>query len=430
MNSRNPQSVCIVTPSYLSSTPRVVKEADALWAAGFGVHVVFSQGNLEALRQHDASLLSEKLWTWSTVGWSSARKQERWLYKKSKLRFHLSARLPLLWKTGRFIGHGESRVYKELCELAATSPAQIYIGHYPAGLAAAAYAAEQNSALLGYDAEDLHSAEGTTPQGRKHATRAGIIERRYLSRCVHISTVSELVASELRNRYGIQKPLVLHNVFPLAELQKLDGEIKDRVDKSVPSLYWYSQTLGKGRGIEDVIKATGLLRHRFELHLRGAASDSTKAYFRRLSKTCGVENAVFFHDLVSPDELLSRTCEHDVGLSVDQPITRSRDLAIPNKLFFYLLAGLAVVATSITGQQSVMDECSDVGFVYKPGDYEGLADGLNRLLSDHAALLACKQAARKAAETRWNWETESRKLVKSILIAFQESSQQTDAVLS
>lgn len=46
--------VCIVTPGYISSTPRVVKEAEALSQAGYRVRVVFSQGDLERARQHDS----------------------------------------------------------------------------------------------------------------------------------------------------------------------------------------------------------------------------------------------------------------------------------------------------------------------------------------------------------------------------------------
>jgi len=46
-NEQKPNfDVVIVTPTYLSSNPRVVKEADALANAGLRVCVVFSQGQL------------------------------------------------------------------------------------------------------------------------------------------------------------------------------------------------------------------------------------------------------------------------------------------------------------------------------------------------------------------------------------------------
>ena len=49
--------ICIVTPGYISSTPRVVREADALSAAGYDVRVVFTQGHLENVRGFDEALM-------------------------------------------------------------------------------------------------------------------------------------------------------------------------------------------------------------------------------------------------------------------------------------------------------------------------------------------------------------------------------------
>jgi len=90
MAQDNPKKICIVTPEYIYANPRTVKEADALWGAGFDVRVVFSQGNLEKIREFDAQLLKEKPWRWDAVGWSSFRKDEVPLYIKSKVRYHLA----------------------------------------------------------------------------------------------------------------------------------------------------------------------------------------------------------------------------------------------------------------------------------------------------------------------------------------------------
>jgi hypothetical protein len=43
MNEPQRNSICIVTPDYVSASSRTIKEADALSQAGFQVKVVFSQ---------------------------------------------------------------------------------------------------------------------------------------------------------------------------------------------------------------------------------------------------------------------------------------------------------------------------------------------------------------------------------------------------
>jgi len=136
-DKRNRKKICIVTPEYLYANPRTLKEADALWGAGFDVRVVFSQGNLEGTRGFDSELLREKPWRWAAIGWSPFRKNEHFLYIKSKMRYHLCRRLPsILYSIKGLAECGEARVFRELARLAVQEKADMYIGHYPGGLAA------------------------------------------------------------------------------------------------------------------------------------------------------------------------------------------------------------------------------------------------------------------------------------------------------
>ena len=410
-----PKKICIITPAYISSSPRVVKEADALRQAGFDVRVVFSQGSLASIRDFDKILLKEKTWRWSSVGWSSSRRDEAALYWKSKFRYHVARGLPsLFWQFGKLAESAEGRIYKELAELAVLEKADLYIGHYTTGLAAAGYAAYRFGTKFAYDAEDLHAGE--TPDnknGTKQKKRIGLIESRYVSRCAYVSAVSTLVADELVKRYNISSPITVHNVFSWGERAKIDGQIKDRKGNAI-SLYWYSQVIGEDRGIQDVIRAAGLLKGSAQIHLRGYLSQEIKNKFLALAQETRVEKNLYFHPPVPPAELLSRAAEHDIGLALEQPNSLNHQLTVSNKLFIYLLAGLAVAATNVPGQGYVMGISADAGFLYKPGDFHSLADGLNKLIVEPARLKFCKEAALKAARDKWNWENESDNLVKKI----------------
>ena len=404
MEGNNKKTICIVTPGYISSNPRVVKEADALWEAGFKVRVVFSQGNLEGARQFDEILLKEKPWQRSAVRWSPFRRREKLLYYKSKFRYHVVRRLPsFVWSFGRLAEYGEGRIYKEIAKLAVSEKADLYIGHYPVGLAAAAHAAFHCRTKLGYDVEDLHTEESLPVKQKERIKK---IESRYLPHCSHVSAVSESIADEMVQRYNINRPIVIHNVFPLSERNNIDNQIKDRKGPAL-SLYWYSQVIGEDRGIQDAIKASGILKGKVQIHFRGSVSQEVKNKFVALARGCGVEDNLYFHPPVSPTELLSRAVEHDVGLALDQPVSKSRLLTVANKLFFYFLAGLAVAATDIPGQRYIMSTCPEAGFLYPPGDFLSLADGLNMFLSEPKLLQSFKQAALQAAYEKWNWEKES-----------------------
>jgi len=311
--------------------------------------------------------------------------------------------------------HAAGRIYKELADLAASEESDIYIGHYPIGLAAAARAAKRWNAKLGYDIEDLYSDQFTAGQSDvKEIERIEAIETRYLSRCDHASAVSPFVANRYVEKYGVRPPITLLNVFPLTERESIDGKSRDRKDKSLPSLYWYSQTIGEDRGIEDAICALGLIGGKADLHLRGSVSSEVERRLITLAKERGVGDHIYFHAPVSPTELLSRTAEHDIGLALEQPVCENRILTITNKIFFYFLAGIAVAATDTKGQRSVMESSPGTGFLYSPGDCEALAAGLLKLVEDRSLLQRTKQAALSMARERWNWESESKKLVESV----------------
>jgi len=416
MNKRtenHKKKICIITPGYAASSPRVIKEADALCGAGFGVKVIFSQGNSEEIRGFDNALLKEKPWEWNSLGWSSLRKSEKGLYLKTGIRHMLYRNLPSPFSSFlKLAVYGEGRLYKELFQLAIKEKTDMYIGHYPTGLAVAYYAAKCTGAKLGYDAEDLHTQE-SPPNSKRQMIRIKSIEKHFLPSCPHITTTSEHIAWEIAKQYNIARPIVIHNVFPWRERESIDGKIKDRKGSDY-SLYWYSQVIGKDRGIQDAIMAVGLLKEKVELHLRGHITNDAKKLLLFLAKKCNIEKRLYFHPQIEPKELLSRASEHDIGLALEQPINLSRQLSVTNKFFFYMLAGLAIAATNIPGQKHIMSSCPDAGFTYAPGDYRSLANNISELLSYPEKLKACKDAALLAAQKEWNWEIESQKLIKHI----------------
>lgn len=404
------EEICIVIPGYAASTPRAVKEADALHAAGYRVRLVSSRGNLKSVGDHDRVLLDSKPWEKSTVLWSPFNGQGEYLtYAYSKARFHVARALPL--RRAFWASCAEGRVYPELAATAKKRRSALYIGHYPAGLAAAASAAAAWGAKLGYDLEDLYVAEHS--QDLSKTARIQLIERSYLSRCSSVTAVSQAIAAEVSRLYHVPLPVTIHNVFPWADRNGLDGRILDRRGSKL-SLYWYSQVIGLDRGIQDAIGAAGLLKGRVQIHLRGELSLEVERSLRGLARRHGIEEDLYFHPPVSPAELLSRAAEHDIGLALETTGNRSRELTVSNKLFFYLLAGLMVAVSAVEGQGSVFKDFQGAGFPYPPGDSGALAAQLNLVAGDPERLRRCKDAALLAARERWNWETESLRLIEHV----------------
>jgi glycosyltransferase involved in cell wall biosynthesis len=258
--------------------------------------------------------------------------------------------------------------------------------------------------------EDWFSREHETPYPNR-VVRA--LEQQLLRRGPHTSCTSRAMSEALADEYGCGKPLVLYNSFRWHQREHLDGLRKDRATGQGVSIYWYSQTVGPGRGLEQLCEALPLLSRPVELHIRGAWSRGAKDWM--MSRLAPEHRArLFAHDPVSNRELLSRMAEHDIGFAGELSSNPSRDFTITNKMFQYLLTGLAVAASDTKGQKEVKVLAGEAVSLFKSGDAASLAAALNVWLENPGALARSKEAAVSAARDHFCWERCEQALVESV----------------
>ena len=98
-----------------------------------------------------------------------------------------------------------------------------------------------------------------------------------------------------------------------------------------------------------------------------------------------------------------------------QASNRSYELATPNKLFEALAAGVPVIASDFAGIRRIVVDDLDgpLGELCDPTDPASIGRAIVRLLSlSPEARAGLAERCRRAARERWNWETESAKLVQ------------------
>jgi glycosyltransferase involved in cell wall biosynthesis len=290
--------------------------------------------------------------------------------------------------------------------LASAQPADWVIAHTQTVLPAAGAAAKHWNARLGFDCEDLLAETSDTSC---EAIRT--IERRYLSECQYISVTSNCMAAHLVRAYAIACPVVLYNVFPVSLAQGLMPPLA-RPSHSPLRLHWVSQTLGVDRGLQDIFEASARLKEEVELHLRGHASEGQKATILKLAERCGVAGIVKLHPLIEHDEVIKSMGAYDVGLALERPNNRNYGRTITNKVFSYMLAGLAIAATDTPGQREILDQVPTAGFLYPAGNSTVLAEKLRNWINNPGLLLTAKQAAWDAARSKFCWDVEERKFLQ------------------
>ena len=402
---------CLVTTHHLCNNPRLVKEADALAAAGHGVRVIWLDARAD-LRARDEALTSSRHWRLQPIaaGRRGLRGWTGWI--KDGVRRKLARTLSDLGLGGRWLAEESlTRWPRAIDRAVRAAHADVVVAHTLGALPPASRAARTLGARLVFDAEDLHAGElPDAPAHSREQSRIALVERRYLPRCHRILASSDGIADALNEAYAVARPRVVLNTFPLPAARSSI----DRVGRAPVKLYWFSQVIGTDRGLQSALDALAILGDDFELYLRGEDRPGITSDIRAHAAATGVASRVHLLAVGPPDELPSLATEYDIGLALETGHSRNNALAVSNKLLTYLAAGLAIAATDTPGQRGVMRRAAGAGFLFEPGDAASLANGLRELTAEPGRLAEAKRASRRAAEDRFSWEIERHRLLDAL----------------
>ncbi len=377
----------------------MVKAADALAGAGYDVSVVATR--------HER---------WATAADVDARSRRTW--PVDVVDYRRGAGGTTYWRTGAehraaraavaaigverapmpLVARAFGRVHGPIMRAVSAIPADLIYGGTTGALAAIAEAARRSGTPYALDFEDFHSGETLGPGAPFIDALATRVERDAMKDAVFVTTSSESIADAYRERYDVATSVV-HNTFPLPE-QAPDFT---RADPGMLRLYWFSQTIGPRRGLDEAVAALGRSGVRAELVLRGRPHDGYLDVLR--GQAAHAPHLTIVHQPPgAPDAMVDLARGFDVGLALDHGVPRNRTLCMANKPFTYILAGMAVVMFDTAGQHDLGIDFGRGAVLVPPGDVDALAGVFARWAADPAALDCAKRTAWQAAVRRWHWE--------------------------
>ncbi len=384
--------ITILTNGHLARNPRVLKEATTLGNAGYEV-TVMGVSNHPPSVSLDESLVAGAPFRHQPINLLQGRRA--WL-RRAGVRL---ARDAARWGMTSIHTLGPANA---LLRAARCHPADLVIVHNEIAHWVGTKLLREGRKVAA-DFEDWHS-EDLLPADRI-GRPLGLLRRleQVLVRTAsYVTTTSEALASGLHDRYGGRRPEVITNSF---ELPHLGPAVPTR-----PRFVWFSQTVGRGRGLEEFLAAWARTTQDSDLTLLGEVSP---AYAQQLLAQLppAFRPRLQFHPLVPAAELPGFIAQHDIGLALEHASIANRDLTITNKILQYLGAGLAIVASDTAGQREVLGHAPDAGIIVALNDTDAFAASLEALLSDRSHLIQRRRAARQLAETHYCWEREGPRLV-------------------
>jgi glycosyltransferase involved in cell wall biosynthesis len=269
--------------------------------------------------------------------------------------------------------------------------------------------ARLTGARLVYDSHEL--ATSVPYRERLWAWFVGAIERLAVPRCAAVITVSDGIAERLRARYGLARmPTVVRNVSALSP----DGRPGLRESLGIAAdtpLVLHQGAPAPARGCEILIDAIARLPG-VHLAFLGDAEPGYATELRLFIAAHVTAQSADNSDLaarvtllpsVPLEDLLAHTAEADLGVTLLQDTCLNHRLALPNKLFEYIAAGVPVVAADLPETRRLV-ESHGVGWCVSPSDPSALAGALRVALHDPRDPQLHERLARAAEELCWSRE--------------------------
>lgn len=263
-------------------------------------------------------------------------------------------------------------------------------------LPAAALVTALRRARLVYDSHELYTTQEIDPP-RGYVAVAHRLERWLARRSFSVVTTGEPFAEELRRRFALRKDPIVWLNCP-SRWEGPDRRVSQERLRVV-----YQAAMGPGRPLQDVLDAA-MHAPSVDILIRVVGADRDALMHAVLAHQ--LEGRVSIADPVPPERMLDALAAHDVGVIINRPVTLTDELVVPNKLFEYMMAGLAVVAPDLPGVGRFVRE-HEIGLTFAPGSPEALGRRLEQLARDRPQLETMRRRARQLALERYNAEAQA-----------------------
>ena len=201
--------------------------------------------------------------------------------------------------------------------------------------------------------------------------------------------------------------LVVIRNFPSLEIARQAEGGHGQKSKGEPVVLIYVGGLSEDRGARKMVEAVGYLQGKARLVLVGSFSDPRLEHELREKATEEVE----FTGQVPYQKVFSFLSKGDIGLICFHPTPNNIASSWRNnKLFEYMAAGLPVIASNFSAFKEVIDG-NNCGITVNPLDAREIAKAVEYLIEHPDEAKKMGENGRKAVMDKYNWETESTKLL-------------------
>lgn len=174
----------------------------------------------------------------------------------------------------------------------------------------------------------------------------------------------------------------------------------ERVDEAAPVheplRLFFQGRFAANRRLDELVRAVAQIEA-VDVHLTLQGFGEEDERIRALVDELEAGDRIEFVPPCGPREVVRSASAHDVGIINYRGDTLNLRLTVPIKLFDYIAAGLAVLSSDLPAVRTVI-EAERCGVLFEPDGVDSLAQAIEALAGDRAAVSEMKANAVRASE--------------------------------
>ena len=208
-------------------------------------------------------------------------------------------------------------------------------------------------------------------------------------------TVSQPIAEEFNRRYSVHYE-VIRNMPLLREL---------KATASTEKFLLYQGAVNEARGFEYLIPAIKMVNCKLVI----CGDGNYMQQLKNLVREHQVESKVELKGMLLPDELWKISQQAYIGIAIAEREGMNQYLALTNKFFDYIHAGLPQVTMNFPEYRKINDQYEVAVLLDDPAPGV-IASAINNLLENGVVYSRLKENCLKA-RLAYNWQEEEKKLI-------------------
>lgn len=223
--------------------------------------------------------------------------------------------------------------------------------------------------------------------------------RKYFKGNFYYFTVCQTILDKFENEFGLKHQLLIRNTKPFHKLSPVESR------SSTIKLIHHGASI-RSRKLELLIEAMKFLPENYLLDLMLVPGSEYYDELRLGNK----DRRIKFVEPVETNMIIERINNYDIGVYLLPPVNFNHQFALPNKIFEFIQARLAIVVSPNPEMKRIVEEFG-LGAVSKDYSPQEFASAILSLSKDE--IQKCKTNTNHAAE-QLNDKEEQRKILNCI----------------